>query len=667
MIASALIWMFLALRTPDQMTDVISSVVLERGTAIWLIAMTPVVAAAFCHLVLQAKRTTLTRKDTALTCIPLIALAIMAGRWSPVGLWFILPVLVLVALLGFAIRSWIARHTHLLRWVVAGLVIVAIMIVVVGCALEPLEFPRRMGPLEILTLGLSVVGLLIAFAAFRPLVALIYVVLCLVAQASGVGSRPVPLTSYVQPQNRGSDGLATGDFAAWLRARPDLDDYRKANLPYPVIIASAEGGGMYAAAHAFFALSGMQAICPSFNDHLFATVGVSGGSIGTALYAARIPDTARRPHLVPCHAPKEKLDIRPVTTDLLSPPLANLLLLQPLDFLVPFLKLFPDSGEISSSAMEDLAPKMRLPLRAAWKPENSRPATMFVATDVQTGKRVVLSPLDPVMRTSSELLTQDMGHDDIATGTAAFISARFPWLTPTARLKLRDGTHLLADGGYLDNSGAEMALDLIAYLRQFGQEQAKCESGHPSNATDKCECPIEVQERFAQKADWAGCRIPIFIAYMPIVEDFQTDEALTGGPDLFPRQSYFWDPLTTMLSVRNARSALAYHQATRTFGGLGNEDLTEIDADKGFFRNTIRAGELALPLGWKLSTETANKISLWTFPLSPCPTEITEEIDGETEPQETQDGNQCHMKMMAYLFQSDPKAYGIFALSANSE
>ena len=74
---------------------------------------------------------------------------------------------------------------------------------------------------------------------------------------------------------------------------------------------------MYAAALAYFALSGMQAICPSFNDNLFATVGLSGGSIGTALYAGRIPDTARRPHMLPCHAPKEKLDIRPVTTNLL--------------------------------------------------------------------------------------------------------------------------------------------------------------------------------------------------------------------------------------------------------------------------------------------------------------------------------------------------------------
>ena len=59
--------------------------------------------------------------------------------------------------------------------------------------------------------------------------------------------------------------------------------------------------------------------------------------------------------------------------------------------------------------------------------------------------------------------------------SAAFISARFPWVSPAATVKVTNPCFgqsdlvRLVDGGYLDNSGVETALGLIERLRRAAQ------------------------------------------------------------------------------------------------------------------------------------------------------------------------------------------------------
>ncbi|MGO7770812.1 hypothetical protein ACC736_38740, partial [Rhizobium ruizarguesonis] len=61
-------------------------------------------------------------------------------------------------------------------------------------------------------------------------------------------------------------------------------------MPYPVIFVSSEGGGIYAAAHAYTTLSKLANGCPTFAQNIFVAVGVSGGAIGNALFNDRIED-----------------------------------------------------------------------------------------------------------------------------------------------------------------------------------------------------------------------------------------------------------------------------------------------------------------------------------------------------------------------------------------
>jgi hypothetical protein len=62
-------------------------------------------------------------------------------------------------------------------------------------------------------------------------------------------------------------------------------------------------------------------------------------------------------------------------------------------------------------------------------------------------------------------------NPDVAMSTAALLSARFPYATPSGRLErcAEDGarTYVVDDGGYLDNSGSMSATDLYLQTMPF--------------------------------------------------------------------------------------------------------------------------------------------------------------------------------------------------------
>ena len=82
-------------------------------------------------------------------------------------------------------------------------------------------------------------------------------------------------------------GNVEDEFEKWYGARidKDQDEFNK-EQGYPVYIVAAQGGGIYAAAQAVQFLTKLHTTCERFAQHLFAISGVSGGSVGAALYAA---------------------------------------------------------------------------------------------------------------------------------------------------------------------------------------------------------------------------------------------------------------------------------------------------------------------------------------------------------------------------------------------
>lgn len=78
------------------------------------------------------------------------------------------------------------------------------------------------------------------------------------------------------------------EFLKWYASRADLPDYQPGGAmsgrPYPIFIAAAQGGGIYAAVHGLETLATLQVGCPAFAQHLFAISSVSGGSVGSAMF-----------------------------------------------------------------------------------------------------------------------------------------------------------------------------------------------------------------------------------------------------------------------------------------------------------------------------------------------------------------------------------------------
>src|SRR5262249_4658032 len=119
----------------------------------------------------------------------------------------------------------------------------------------------------------------------------------------------------------------------WLKNRADLHEYET----YPVFVVSAEGGGLRAAYYTALVLASIQDRCPAFAQHTFAISGVSGGSLGAAVFAALAARSAKNQAGLSCN-----LNL-PMAGDMATK--ADKILRQ--DFLSPLLAfgLYPDLAQ----------------------------------------------------------------------------------------------------------------------------------------------------------------------------------------------------------------------------------------------------------------------------------------------------------------------------------
>jgi hypothetical protein len=257
-------------------------------------------------------------------------------------------------------------------------------------------------------------------------------------------------------------------FQEWLSNRPDREQYT--GKPYPVYLAAAQGGGIYAAYHAATAFSKLSEYSPTFPQHVFAISGVSGGSLGSAAFASLVK--ANTPDNPPLSSQAKEL----FNHDLLSPLLA--------------LGLYPDLIQrfIPTAINDwDRALGLEVAFEQAWKnlpnqpnnnpfqksfyqhwqPQGIAPALVLNTTIVETGERLVISPFK-IPLPNQENIVLDERNLDLRLSTAAGLSARFPFVTPVGWFRRSDGSKIrLADGGYFDNSGVSTALDIGRTLQKL--------------------------------------------------------------------------------------------------------------------------------------------------------------------------------------------------------
>lgn len=413
-------------------------------------------------------------------------------------------------------------------------------------------------------------------------------------------------------------------FKRWIDSRKDLKRYEGSS--YPIYIAAAQGGGIYAAKHAASFLAELQDLCPGFGHHLFAISGVSGGSVGASVFAglsrqydwSALNDDMKYGCVGDLKAQRSEHFSFATTEmfrqDLWSPLAASLLFP---DFMQRFLPVplpswdrgraleftLEDSYEqavrvtsfpVSDAAMRPLASSFM----EQWNPEKHpfTPALLLNTTEVGTGRRRVAAPFSfgptglkflPVFSTPDQSGSTRVDPPQInpPLSATAGLSARFPWVTPSAHFyeRVRDGEGIVSnkkvsvvDGGYFENSGVVTALDLIKEMVDAAQD----------GILDR---KVEINLLVFTSANF--------------------DKGETSG------LGEAVDPMRAIFNARTARGGIAIEEAIST--------LTLMSSQDGPVRAEVVRLELngygyPLPLGWRLSPVTRHLISLHNGAAADC-------------------------------------------------
>ncbi|MGO8038965.1 hypothetical protein [Rhizobium leguminosarum] len=542
-------------------------------------------------------------------------------------------------------------------WLPYGLAGIGLLMLGLTTLCSPVQLPRALGSTAIVVAFATAISLSILVGVLRPKIAACVLLYLLAAMFLFPSNKhQIPVTP--------SKGLKTRPLEStlreWLQNRKDLDAYRKLNLPYPVVFVSSEGGGIYAAAHAYSTLSTISSNCPTFPQHVFALVGVSGGAIGNALFANEV-DTAQH-DTQPCGPSGKPIEYGTIGADHLSPVLARLLLVEAFDrFLLGQWDVNDRAQVLSDSFLASVgsAEFLGRPVMNSFNTASARPAVVSVTTNVLDGRRFVISPVAPETysgtaewwpATPTLSLNGKDPAEDVKIMDGAALSARFPWITPTGRLTTApDEQVLLADGGYFENSGADTVTDLINDIRfTVGLHNYIGSDDIDASALSQAQCDgktINIVRDFNDRdTPWGNCEMKVFLIHFAIASsEPQPDDTAEQTIDPRPNaqeaepqkrdtmvktvretksdgeakpeptsQHFLLDPLFTLMSTRSSRAEIALSRADLDQCGQaipGAECYANPGSSMGFFRNNIAPVEWKLPLGWYMPEQLVSELS----------------------------------------------------------
>ena len=440
-------------------------------------------------------------------------------------------------------------------------------------------------------------------------------------------------------------GDSWDSFEAWYKARPNRDRFK---TTFPVYIVAAQGGGIYAAYHAATLLARLQDRCPEFSNHLFAISGVSGGSLGAAVFASTVkalaagsslpdPPAVGQPAL-PCpsmeHAglnrsilqvpgPHEQAANKILASDFLSPLVAGTLFPNFTQHFLPFAVPAFDRARWLERAFERGWTAAGLPgpnpfeesALKVWSPTGAAPALLINMTESDSGRRVVVSPFSigdtwevlqfPLRDRWTDNPRRRCHGREISLSTAVGLSARFPWLTPAGSLTTdcapfgKPSKSRLVDGGYFDNSGVETAIDVI----------------------NRIEGTLALSD--GRVGGKEGPRIALHLIVLTTSE-FPTRSGYGLGDAL--------EPVRALLSTREARTPITINRAVRQ---LATPPPSTTAADKSpellldrlheaRFHNPI----YQMPLGWRISKASRDIIDIQNGRFWDCDPELQLQAEG---------------------------------------
>jgi predicted negative regulator of RcsB-dependent stress response len=419
-------------------------------------------------------------------------------------------------------------------------------------------------------------------------------------------------------------------FTDWYNERRDRNRFEKGGEPYPVFLISAAGGGLYAAYYTAEVLARLQDRCPNFAQHVFAISGVSGGSLGAAVFSSLAKDFASNGPPEFCGferhravGPFERRTKAVLSRDFLAPLMAGGLFPDFLQRFVPHQGI--DRAQIFNSSLikawHDGVPDgpnhFAEPFLDLWQPQSASPALILNTTHVAGGFRVPIVPFLIGARTELEyedvkitgveefhlLLAGGVDAEpgpfkevasDIDLATAVGISARFPWIEPAASVPVQLSRRVwldssesrtektapqnirLVDGGYYDNSGMDTLQSLLLHIK--GKEV----KGQSTGSQDS---------------------LPNVRFYVISIGAFSSTKSEAPWQGI----SELLSPIRAMLNTREQRGVDAFFRGWTNDVACYEAYGCELNTPKWFL---LDQNDFQLPLGWQLSSATRSVIDL---------------------------------------------------------
>lgn len=248
---------------------------------------------------------------------------------------------------------------------------------------------------------------------------------------------------------------------------PDRKEKIMNGNDYPVYLVMCDGGASKSGYWVASVLSKLEKEKPGarFSSHVLSLAGASGGSVGNAAFYAMLREA---PH------PRDSFFIesrRFFDTDLLSHTLSHYLGLDLVRHLFPFRAT--DRAAALEESMETARGEVirryfGKPLSQVLDYSGKLPLLFINTTNLQTGGPGVVSTVqfDSTFSSRLDVLTllgpyrYDSSCYNMNFSTAVVLGARFPFLSPAGCIR----DQYFVDGGYFDNSGGGITLDLLEYM-----------------------------------------------------------------------------------------------------------------------------------------------------------------------------------------------------------
>jgi len=309
------------------------------------------------------------------------------------------------------------------------------------------------------------------------------------AHSHGFLSRAQPIAPGTLEASPLPEGALGAYFLTWF---DELASREGGTGALPVVIVAADGGGIRAAYWTAIVLGELQdrsaAQSVPFSRHVFAISGVSGGSLGAAIFAAIAAQRLLLPPAAPARSWVQEAD-DVLGRDFLSPTLANALFPDLLQRFLPA-PVFDDRAIALEQSWERAWAAAHVqgragfsaPFHSLWAVSpHSVPLLFLNGTTVESGQRAIIDPLataahadDPF---SSTLRAGQVLGTQLPLSTAVLLSARFTYVSPAglmgtsgpdARARQR-----IVDGGYFDNSGGVTAQEILRAISLAHAERTR--------------------------------------------------------------------------------------------------------------------------------------------------------------------------------------------------